>query len=239
MLFLFSTHLFRSLSCFILLHLSSCLPFISFFLSSINFPFPLLLALVSSIGVQRQCWHVANKLKPQSPYLVRLSKGRKALKICSHMFLHILQHIFWVYFLLKRSPSKCKASGFTKPGCPLMQILASRILCFGNNRQVHMDCRNPVEKKGLRGCSLSQREGPRETATPPPSAFSGFHCFSRYITSRMVMHRFVLGGYVLQTTKERMLINTSKKDICKCKGKSGQTSYTPYLLAGLAQILGS
>ena len=51
------------------------------------------------------------------------------------------------------------------------------------------------------------------------------------------MHRFVLGGYLLQTTKERMLLNT-KKDICKCKGKSGLTGYTPYL-AGLAQTLGS
>ena len=49
------------------------------------------------------------------------------------------------------------------------------------------------------------------------------------------MHRFVLGGYLLQTTKERMLLNTSKKDICKCKGKSGPTGYTPYL-GGLAQI---
>ena len=34
------------------------------------------------------------------------------------------------------------------------------------------------------------------------------------------MHRFALGGYLLQVTKERMLLITSKKkDICKCKGK--------------------
>ena len=52
------------------------------------------------------------------------------------------------------------------------------------------------------------------------------------------MHRFVLGGFLLQTTKERMLLNTSKKDICKCKRKSGQTGYTPYL-GGFTQILGS
>ena len=53
------------------------------------------------------------------------------------------------------------------------------------------------------------------------------------------MHRFVLGGYFLQTTKERMLLITSKKkDICKCKGKSSPTGYTPFL-GGLAQILGS
>ena len=30
------------------------------------------------------------------------------------------------------------------------------------------------------------------------------------------MHRFVLGGYLLQT-KERMSLNTSKKDICNVK----------------------
>ena len=53
------------------------------------------------------------------------------------------------------------------------------------------------------------------------------------------MPRFVQDGYLLQTTKERMLLITSKKkDICKCKGKSGGTGYTPYL-GGLAQILGS
>ena len=41
------------------------------------------------------------------------------------------------------------------------------------------------------------------------------------------MHRFALGGYLLQKTKERMLLITSeKKDFCKCKGKSGQTGYT-------------
>ena len=47
------------------------------------------------------------------------------------------------------------------------------------------------------------------------------------------------GGYLLQKTKERMLLITSKKkDICKYNGKSGWTGYTPYL-GGLAQILGS
>ena len=51
--------------------------------------------------------------------------------------------------------------------------------------------------------------------------------------------QFTLGGYLLQKTKERMLLITSKKkDICKCKGKSGQTGYTPYL-GSLAQTLES
>ena len=50
------------------------------------------------------------------------------------------------------------------------------------------------------------------------------------------MHRFVLGGYLLQT-KERMSLNTSQKDICNVKGEMVETSYVPYL-EGLAQILG-
>ena len=36
------------------------------------------------------------------------------------------------------------------------------------------------------------------------------------------MQSFVLGGYLLQTTKERMSLNTSKKDICKCKRRNGR-----------------
>ena len=52
------------------------------------------------------------------------------------------------------------------------------------------------------------------------------------------MHRFVLGGYLLQTTKERMLLNISKKVICNVKGEMVETGYAPYL-EGLAQILGS
>ena len=50
------------------------------------------------------------------------------------------------------------------------------------------------------------------------------------------MQRFVLGGYLLQT-KERMLLNTSKKDICNVKGEMVGTSYAPYL-EDLAQISG-
>ena len=78
---------------------------------------------------------------------------------------------------------------------------------------------NPVEKKGLCSCSLSEREGSK---TPPAGqAFIVFLGNFHQGWSSFTMHRFVLGGYLLQTTKERMLLNTSKKDICKCKGKSG------------------
>ena len=100
-----------------------------------------------------------------------------------------------------------------------------------------------MEKKGRHGRSLGQRggEGWREPRREPTPAWTGFYCFSRHITSRMVlftMHRFVLGGYLLQKTKERIFLSISKKkDICKCKGDSGWTSYTPYL-GGLAQTLG-
>ena len=45
-------------------------------------------------------------------------------------------------------------------------------VCCGSNRQIHMDYRNPVEKKGQHGHSLSergcegQREPKRESARP-------------------------------------------------------------------------
>ena len=74
------------------------------------------------------------------------------------------------------------------------------------------------------------------------SAWTGFCCFSGHITWRMVLIHYAqvaLGGYLLQTTKERKLLTTTeKKDICKCKGKSGRTGYT-LSLRGLAYILGS
>ena len=53
-------------------------------------------------------------------------------------------------------------------------------MCCGSNRQIHRDYRNPVEKKGQHGCSLSEREGP----TP---SWTGFYCFSGNITWRMVL----------------------------------------------------
>ena len=61
-------------------------------------------------------------------------------------------------------------------------------------------------------------------------ALTGFYSFLGTLHggwSSFAMHRFTLGGYLLQTTTERMLPNTSKmKDICKCKGKSGWIGYT-------------
>ena len=48
-------------------------------------------------------------------------------------------------------------AGVSGGSCGLMQILTSRILCCGSNRQIHTDCRNPVEKKGRHGHFLSER----------------------------------------------------------------------------------
>ena len=53
--------------------------------------------------------------------------------------------------------------------------------------------------------------------------------------SSFTMHRFVLGGYLLQTTKDRILLITSKTRMLLLKG---ETAHTPYL-GGLAQTLGS
>ena len=52
------------------------------------------------------------------------------------------------------------------------------------------------------------------------------------------MHRFAVGDYLLQITKERMLLITSKERMFANQGGKWLTGYTPYL-GGLAQILGS
>ena len=48
------------------------------------------------------------------------------------------------------------------------------------------------------------------------------------------MHRFITGDFLLRTTKERILLITSKTRMLQLKG---ETAHTPYL-GGLAQILG-
>ena len=79
---------------------------------------------------------------------------------------------------------------------------------------------------------LSQEESARTLA------LTGFIVFLGPLHQRwssFIMHRFVLGGYLLQT-KERMSLNTSKEDICNVKGEMVE-GFVPYL-EGLAQILG-
>ena len=91
-------------------------------------------------------------------------------------------------------------------------------VCFVSNGQIHMDYRNPGEKRDSTA-ALQVRE---RAQTP---TWTGFYRFSRYSTSRMVLIYYAqdpLGGYILQKTKDRMLLITSKRnDICKCKGESG------------------
>ena len=124
-----------------------------------------------------------------------------------------------------------------------MQILDSRILCCGSNRQIHTDYRNPVEKKGRHGHSLNERgwEGqrePKEAQPLPGQAFIAFLGTLHQGWSSFTMHRFTVGDYLLRTTKDRMLLITSKRRILQLKGESGWTGYTLYL-GGLAQTLGS
>ena len=82
---------------------------------------------------------------------------------------------------------------------------------------------SPVEEKGQHRHSL-------EGKAPGPLPWQAFNAFLGTLHwgwSSFTMHRFSLGGYFLQKTKERMLLITSKrKDICKCKGKSGWPGYT-------------
>ena len=47
-----------------------------------------------------------------------------------------------------------------------MQILATGSVCCGSNGQIHTGYRNPVEKKGRYGHSLSEREGKRSRESP-------------------------------------------------------------------------
>ena len=90
-------------------------------------------------------------------------------------------------------------------------------MCCGSNGQIHTDYRNPVEKKGRHGHSLSGREGKRTRESPREHqpllgqaliAFLG--TFHRGWSS-LTMHRFTVGDYLLQTTKGRMLLISSKR----------------------------
>ena len=109
----------------------------------------------------------------------------------------------------------------------------------GCNGQIHMDYKNPVEKKGWHGHSLSERGREGQSAWPlPGQAFIAFLGTLHWGWSSFTMHSFAVGDYLLQVTKERMLLITSKRRMLQIKGKSGWTDYTPYL-GGLARTLGS
>ena len=104
-------------------------------------------------------------------------------------------------------------------------------VCCGCGEQIHTDYRSPVEKGAAWPLSEWER-GPRPL---PGQAFIAFIGTLHWEWSSFTMHRFTVGGYLLQTTKERMLLITSKRRMLQSKGKSG---YTPYF-GCLAQTLGS
>ena len=107
----------------------------------------------------------------------------------------------------------------------LMKTPASRVhvlwLQRANSHGLQKSCR---EKGHTATLSVKERAS--------TLAWTGFYCFSGHITLRMVLIYYaqVLFRWLPFTdyvTKERMLLITpKKKDIFKCKGKSGGTGYT-------------
>ena len=84
----------------------------------------------------------------------------------------------------------------------------------------------------MRGLEKAQE---RESRPPPGQAFIVFLGTLRGGWSSFTMHRFTTGDYLLRTTKDRMLLITSKRRMLQLEG---ETAHTPYL-GGLAQTLGS
>ena len=77
-------------------------------------------------------------------------------------------------------------------------------------KQIHMDYRSPVEEKGWPSHSLSEREGRPHPL--PGQVFITVLGTLHWGWFSFTMHRFALGGYLLQKTKESMLLITSKKE---------------------------
>ena len=64
------------------------------------------------------------------------------------------------------------------------------------------------------------RESPRESQPLPVQAFIAF-LGTLHQWSSFTMHRFTAGDYLLQTTKDRILLITSKRRMLQLKGESG------------------
>ena len=111
--------------------------------------------------------------------------------------------------------SPCDVNDSSVGEAAVTRIPARRIWYCGYNIQIHTDYRNPMEKEGRCSHSLKRR-------APQPLPWQAFIVFLGPLHQRwssFTMQRFVLSGYLLQTTKERMSLNTSKKDICNVKGE--------------------
>ena len=72
----------------------------------------------------------------------------------------------------------------------------------------------PLSKRGREG----QRE-PKRAQHLPGQAFIAFLGTLHQGWSSFTMHRFALGDYLLQITKERMLLTTSKKRMLQMQGE--------------------
>ena len=83
-------------------------------------------------------------------------------------------------------------------------------MCCDCDQQIHKDYRSPVEKKVRHEYSLSEREG----LTP---AWTGFCCFSGYITYRIVLIYYTqvpFGGLPFTENKGEVVANYFKeKDV--------------------------
>ena len=99
-------------------------------------------------------------------------------------------------------------------------------------------------EKGRHGHSKWERrqEGQREPKRAHPLPGQAFIAFLGTLhqgqSSLLTKHGFTVDDYLLQTTKERMLLITSKRRMLQIKGESDWIGYTPYL-GDLAQTLGS
>ena len=109
----------------------------------------------------------------------------------------------------------------------VMQILAHKICCCGCSIpiHIHMDYRGPVGEKGQCGHSLKRRVPLIALATPRGStkslALTSLYRFFGPLTSKKVLFYYtkVCFGWLSLQTQERVLLNTSKEDICNVKGE--------------------
>ena len=90
-------------------------------------------------------------------------------------------------------------------------------MCCGCDGQIHIDYRSPVEKKGQHGHSLSEREREGQKRAPAKALPLSGQAFIAFLGtlycgwSSFTMHRFTVGDYLLQITKDRILLITSKR----------------------------
>ena len=78
------------------------------------------------------------------------------------------------------------------------------------------------KRDGMTTLKVRERaRGPERAQPLPGQAFISFLGTLHGGWSSFTMHRFIVGDYLLQITKERMLLITSKRRMLQLKGKSG------------------